>query len=224
MLISRLKYSVLSSTLILLLACGCSYPGYKSVESQAGIIENNISNTGWFSDENESLYNTLVEISGNRYSGLLAIKSGGIENHRVVMITEFGLKIFDMEFLPGGEFILHYCMEAINKGYIVKMLRNDFEMMFMNVQAKDVVKMLENSSGEIMLKRKDDGKTYRFFIGPGSGKVKSIIRSSLTGRQAKVDFSGDSGIIPFSVNIKHYKIKININLELVNEGITAADE
>lgn len=224
MLISRLRYSVLNSTLILLLACGCSYPGYKSVDFQAGVIEKNISHPGWFSSENESLFNTLVEISGNRYSGLLAVKSGGTENHRIVMITEFGLKIFDMEFLPEGQFILHYCMEAINKKLIVDMLRSDFELMFMKIPSPNVVRMKENSSGDIMIKAKEDGKTYRFFIGSGSGSVSSVVRSSLTGRQARVDFSGAGGVIPSSVNIKHFKIRININLELVNESITASDE
>ncbi len=219
-----MKLSVLNSICFLLLLSSCTYSAYKQDDPYAASGFRDVPSLGWFEGNTNCLFNTSVEIFKNRYSGLLVIKHEISGSNRVVLITEFGLKIFDMEFFPGGDFRLHYCMEAINKDYIINMLRKDFELIFRSRPSKGSSVMLaERKTGGLVLKEKENAKKYYFYIDGNTGRVSNIIKASPLGKKTRADFYGKKGNVPDSVSIEHYNIKLNIKLDLIDESLPSAD-
>ena len=92
---------------------GCSFgllEGYQKTEQVS------IAPVSWFkTDSDHLLMNTTIDVMKNHFSGLMVIKSLTDGGYRVVFITEVGLKIFDMEFVPGETVKVHYFMDALNK-------------------------------------------------------------------------------------------------------------
>ena len=112
----RGKYMGLPLLIIhFLMYSGCSFgllEGYQKTEQVS------IAPVSWFkTDSDHLLMNTTIDVMKNHFSGLMVIKSLTNGGYRVVFITEVGLKIFDMEFVPGktGEGALFYgCPEQKN--------------------------------------------------------------------------------------------------------------
>jgi hypothetical protein len=221
---SPLKLSALNSIAILLLFTGCAYTAYRHDGAQDTGTALYGDSPDWFGGEDQSLFTASAGIFGRSFSGLLVIKPDISGSHRVILITEFGLKIFDMEFLPDGGFELHYCVDAINKKYIINMLRKDFELIFRK-------KPLLGSSGVMtervsrlpVIKEKEHGKKYFYYVNEG-GSIKSIVRSSVTGKKVRADFYGRQGVMPDSLSILHYNVKMNLKLERIDENIPSSDE
>jgi len=219
-----LKLSALNSICFLLLLSSCTYYAYKQDVPYAASGFMDIHSQEWFEGSTNCLFNTSIEIFKNRYSGLLVIKNEISGSNRVVLVTEFGLKIFDMEFFPGGDFRFHYCMDAINKNYIINMLRKDFALIFKSRPSKGSSVMLEErKTGGPVLKEKENAMKYYFYIDANTGRVNSIIKASPLGKKTRAYFYGKEGNVPDSVRIEHYNIKLNIKLDLIDENLPSAD-
>src|SRR4030042_6019263 len=124
----HLKNLVLSSLCFLLLS-GCSFSLINNFQriSEAAVNNNVIP---WFQgDTNRFLFYTNIDIYKNHFGGLMVIKPFTENSHRVLFITEVGIKIFDMELFRNGDFILHYCMDALNRKSVIRTLKNDIGLL-----------------------------------------------------------------------------------------------
>ncbi len=110
----RHKHAGLPLLLIILFCLnGCSFgllEGYQKTEQVS------MAPVSWFkTDSDHLLMNTTIDVMKNHFSGLMVIKTLTNGGYRVVFITEVGLKIFDMEFVPGETVKVYYLMDALNK-------------------------------------------------------------------------------------------------------------
>jgi hypothetical protein len=175
----------------------------------------------WFQgDHNSILYKTSIDIYKNHFSGLMVIKPVSDESHRILFITELGIKIFDMEFFRNGEFRLHYCLEALNRRSVIRTLKNDLGLMIHNIPDlnKKIKIFGDVQSGQTVIKQKSGLGARHYFVGEGFNCVDVIIQTSGTGKKVNLRFYGTPENLIDSVMISHYKIKLDIHLTALHEN------
>src|SRR5690606_15189375 len=83
----------------------------------------------YFSDkEKDYLYRANIEAYGNTFGGLFIVKKTGDEVHRVVLTTDFGFKMLDVE-VSQNSFEVHFIIEQLNRKAFRKTLEEDFKVL-----------------------------------------------------------------------------------------------
>jgi hypothetical protein len=181
----------------------------------------------WFQrEDNPILYETAVDIYKNHFSGLMVIKSISEESHRAVFITELGIKVFDMEFFSKGDFILHYCLEAMNRRSIIRTLQNDIGLMIRNVPDQNIkYKVFSDrlSHVKIIMQRSGPGTRY-YFMETGSHNINKIIQHTGLRKKVNLQFYSTSDNRIDSIKISHYNIKLDIQLTPLHENKSGISE
>lgn len=175
--------------------------------------------TSWFqSDTGRYLFQSSIDIYSNNYSGLLFVKPLG-DSHRILFITETGIKIFDMEFFRTGDSRIHYCLEAMNRKSVINALGKDMYLMLYNIAENGKVKMMQDKdTGILLIRSKDDKGTRYCAINEKTGKVDELISAGVLTNKLNIRFFSTSGTYPDSINISHYNLKLNIHLVNLNEN------
>ena len=211
----------------MLLLSGCSASLVKRLqrlpESRSAVNEL----IPWFQgDHNPILYKTTIDIYQHHFSGLMVIKPVSEESHRVVFITETGIKIFDMEFFSQGDAVLHYCLEVMNRRSVIRTLKNDIGLMIRNVPEPDkkVTVFADRESKKKIIRQKTGLGACYFFIREDSHNVDAIIQTTGTGKKVNLCFYSAAENLIDSVKVSHYKIKLELHLSALHENKTNASE
>jgi hypothetical protein len=216
-LIFRLKNLVLSSVLIVLLT-GCSYPQFNSFQrtSEAVISLNDVK--PWFVEgQDHYLFSAEIDIYRNHFGGMMVIKYLSKESCRVVYITEVGIKVFDMEFFTNGDFKLHYCLDAINRKIIIKTLKKDIGLMLSNIPSNNKITLSEDrKKNETLLKSMGHDGTKYYLLNNKSLRVEEILTKKSLQKKVEIRYFYSQSELD-SVRIKHYNIRLRINLSRINE-------
>jgi len=212
---------------LLLLLSGCSaflVNGLQRLpESRSPVNEL----TPWFhGDHNPKLYKTTIDIYQYHFSGLMVIKQVSEQSHRVVFITETGIKIFDMEFFSQGDTELHYCLEALNRRSVIRTLKNDIGLMIRNVPEPDkkVKVFADREIKKKIIRQKTGLGACYYFIREDSHNVDTIIQTTGTGKKVNLCFYSAAENLIDSVKVSHYKIKLELHLSALHENKTNASE
>ncbi|MFT5648091.1 MAG: hypothetical protein ACI976_002787 [Aureispira sp.] len=144
--------------------------------------------------------------------GLLAIKQLSEGNYRTILMTSFGMTLFDFEFGNNG-FVVHKVLEQMDRKLLLKIIEQDIEMLL----SRDILgnKAIEFKRGQypkekIVLKTKLNGKAH-FFIQEGQQKTTVIHQK----RAVTVRLSEYLANIPRSIDIQHHNIPLSIKLTLL---------
>jgi len=195
---------------------GCSFgllEGYQKSEQVS------VTPVSWFkTDSDHLLMNTNIDVMKNHFSGLMVIKSLTNGGYRVVFITEVGLKIFDMEFVPGETVKVHYFMEALNKKILIRTLSADLKLLLFQPQENEKPVMYNSSPGQIMARYKHKRKRDYYEIAAVTGKPVQAYQVSGTSKKARIDYYSRDGIQIDSVNIVHYHVNLRIGMYLIHEN------
>ena len=126
---------LLNSLLFLLLFSSCSPGILKNFRKTDSFSVNRVDFYPFFpSADTTHLFNMQIDFRKNHFSGLLLIKSVQPDVYAIVFTTHFGMSVFDLEF-DKGEFRVNYCIEALNKKNVVRLLENDFRiLLFLNIE------------------------------------------------------------------------------------------
>jgi hypothetical protein len=173
----------------------------------------------WFSgDTGRYLFQSSIDIFRNNFSGLLFIKP--LEaSHRILFITEMGIKIFDMEIFRNGNPKVHYCLEAVNRKSVTKTLGKDLSLMIFSVAENDKVKMMqERSTAKKVIRSKDCNGTRFCSISEKTGKVEELISTGALTKKLNIKFYSESKAEPDSIILSHYNLKLNIHLVKLDEN------
>jgi hypothetical protein len=173
----------------------------------------------WFkTDSDHVLMNTTIDVIKNHFSGLMVIKSQPGNGYRVVFLTEIGLKIFDMEFIPGNPVKVHYFMEALNRKILVKTLSADMKLLLVLPEKDEEPVVYEGPSAQKMVKFKNKrGRNY-YEISPLTGKPVQAYQVSGTSKKVRIDYYSKGGEEIDSVNIVHDHVNLRISMHLINEN------
>ena len=206
-----------AAIVLLLLNNSCSvsiFPGYKSANDTV-----HSSPVSWFqTDTGHYLFNTKIDLMKNHFSGLMVIKPAGVDNYRVVMITETGLKILDMEFSPDKAVQVHYIMEAMNRKTLIKTLSNDISLVLMNHLSHAQPEILtEKGSGDAVFKYRYKGKQFYYYM--HENEINPYFVKQVRGitHQVNAGFYGKAGTGPDSILISHQHIALTVHLYRIIE-------
>lgn len=154
-----------------------------------------------------------VTFKENNLSGMLAMTEEGNRAYRIVMMTTFGMQIFDFS-ISRDSFIVHSCMEQLNKKVILNLLRDDFRSILM-LDVPDQFKCLlyqtpANSQRWGCSLRTKNGE-YNYLLYPnGTNYIRMVGRGS--------GLKGMIGVFDEDVvMIEHAKLGLKINLKQIKQ-------
>lgn len=206
---------------LLLNSCSLSlFPGYhRQAETDA------VAPASWFqSDSSHFLFNTKIDLMKDHFSGLMVVKPFPDSSYRVVFLTEVGLKIFDLEFMPDRQVKVHYMMDAMNRKALVNTLSNDISLVLMNG--------LQRLQPEVLGLKDSHDLVFRFKIGSrkncyyvASQNNRPYLARQVAGISRKVtaDLYGNPHAGIDSVKIKHDNLRLAISLYRIIENPHAAE-
>lgn len=180
----------------------------------------------WFRNlDSYSLFNASVTMRKNHTTGIMVIHPLPVGGHKVVFMTEFGLKIFDMEFNDTGDLKLHYCMPALNRKPVIKVLGSDIGMITGNgITDRFLSALYDRQTGDVIYRFRSKRKRYFHIVGSETRKVSSVIRTSSTFRKVRADFYGKGGNLPDSILLEHDHMNLIIKLTHINETRSTSHE
>ena len=206
---------VLSVLLVFILTNSCGT--LPKVSLPPGAHERPVS---WFrSDTGHFLFNTSINVMKNHFSGLTVVKPLKMDNYRVIMITETGLKILDMEFFPDSLPKVHYIMEQMNRRILVRTLQKDMSIMLMNHLQNTAPVWYDNfiiNPGNTAL-FKVNGEKYFYIMEPEQVRPSVALLGKGRKFNVEVNFFGtpDRGID--SLKLSHNNINLSIRLSRIHE-------
>lgn len=141
-----MRYLLLSSCLLFLAGCASVYKGLQPAVGDVNSIQKFRPNL------QRALYKADIDITSHHLSGLLLIKTLPDSSVRMVFSSEMGVKFFDFEYKPTGEFKVYSVIKQMDKGPVIKTLKKDLELiLFPPKDAKNAYL------------RKDDKQLYYIF-------------------------------------------------------------
>ncbi len=180
----------------------------------------------WFQDDGTyGLFSATIDMRNNHYTGIMVVDPLPSGGHRVVFMTEFGLKIFDMEFIAGGASKLHYCMTALNKKAVVRTLSNDIGLVVRDeISGRPYSVLYDRQTGNNVFKVRKKRMRYYYAVDQETNKISSVLQTGSLFKKVKADFCCTRGNIPDSVRLDHHNIRLTIKLAKIDEIVTVSDE
>jgi hypothetical protein len=202
--------------IILFCSSGCSFgllEGYQKAQQVS------MAPVSWFkTDSDHLLMNTTIDLMKYHFSGVMVIKTLTNGGYRVVFITEVGLKIFDMEFVPGKPVQVYYFMDALNKKILIKTLSADLKLLLIQPQEDEKPVLYNSPSGQKMARYKHKRKRDYYEISALTGKPVQAYQVTVTSKKARIDYHSRDGMQIDSVIINHYHVNLRIGMHLINEN------
>lgn len=202
--------------IFMLLLVSCAPSGFPQTHKAEDIPAD--APVSWFRDDSASfLFNTRIDLFKKHFSGLLVFKNMGGDTFRVVFITEVGLKIMDLEVPPVGEPKVWYIMDAMNKKALVRTLSGDLKLMIMPFASVDPVKCyaVGDDFEKYVYKYKSDKQKCFLLRSSMAQEPIEIRQAGWLSNKVKVNFYGNPEAQLDSIFLKHYKIKLQMNLQRI---------
>ncbi len=211
---------VLTLLFIVFSFSGCSFGLLKGYEKTEQV---SIAPVSWFkTDSDHLLMNTTIDVMKNHFSGLMVIKSLNDSGYRVVFLTEVGLKIFDLEFVPGEKVKVHYFMDALNKKILIRTLSSDLGLLLAQPETDKKPKVYESPANQKMVRYKHKRHRDYYRISAVTGRPFEAIQVSRTSKKARIDYYSSNGVQIDSVHIVHYHVNLRIGMHRINENLQDA--
>ena len=204
----RIRYLLLSSSLLILLSCSTAHK-----QTQFAITD--ISSIQKFKPAfSVALYNTTVDVVGNHLSGLLLIKKMPDSSTRMVFSSEMGLTFFDFEFSANGDFKVHSIIKKMNKRSVLKTLRHDFELILMN--GLDSSQASIRNEGDLICFAFPQSKGFNYYFTDATRSVLvRIERASKKKTVVEAIMQNYINGIPDTIGISHKTFNFTIGLKRI---------
>ncbi len=161
----------------------------------------------------ELLYKAKIDIRGNPYSGLFAIRIFPDETYRVVFLNELGMKFFDFETGSKG-LTAHFCFEAFQKPGIQKVLEETVNTLFLSGKPFEKGKASITQGGDFTVYPVTLDRKKYCFINNRSGNLERIVREGWFSPRMMIEFS-DYNQFPADIHITFPTKKIEILLHIL---------
>jgi len=206
MLQFRMRYLLLSSFLLIFMACSPAYKQMQAATGDAGSLQK------FKPAFTVALYNTQVDVVGNHLSGLLLIKKMPDSSTRMVFSNEIGFKFFDFEFSADGNFKVYSIISKMNKKSVIKTLRHDFELVLMEKLADKNVSV--RTANGLLYYVYPQTKGYNYYITDSTGnKLIRMERASKKKTVVEAVMENYINGIPDTIGISHKTFNFTIGLK-----------
>jgi len=210
-----LKNLVLNSIILIFLGSGCSlnrYTSYKPPEPVNEILFK-------LTDDGESaFFNAQVKYPGNHMSGVLVLQPGLTGSNRIVLLTVFGMKVFDIELTANNEMLVHYVMEPLNRKSVLNAFNDLLGLLVFDFNNKELVKSLKNkNTGDLAYLMKDNKCRYLVVTNEENSSLKYIKRKDKIIQSVVMDVYHNDKFLPDSLVLSRKPPMLNIVLSRIYE-------
>lgn len=197
---------------LLFLFTSCSLQTTEGLR-QIAFVHKEISNPYFANPNLDYVYKAKIEVYNANLGGILIIKKTGSQSHRIVMTTEFGSKLLDLEY-DGTTFTKNFVVKELDRKFILNVLEEDFKLLL--IDKATIVAAFESPTNRVF--KTENGNRFSFyFLANASEKLEKIINTSKTKEKVEVDFTSSDGKIAERISIVHNNIKLKIDLEKFKE-------
>ncbi len=163
--------------------------------------------------ERDYVYKAKFQFLKHHFGGILIIKKINENHHRVVFTTEFGNKLFDMEF-EDGDFSVNFILDKLNRKFILKMLQYDFQTL-LNQNIK-VSNQYSNMEEDIF---RSEGKEFQnyYVFSKGTGQLTKIVSANRNKEKLIITFLVTDKDISTSINLNHKRFKAKMDLNYIGQ-------
>lgn len=213
-----MKYLLLSSLIFITIAC--SSFNYNSLEKKADIVVSDTTLSLLGNDNYTLLFKTQVNVYGKYFSGILFFKKLSDNISRAVLLTEFGVKLLDIEFTNDSS-IFHYKMEQLDNKYVLNTLNNDFKIILNQFRYEKKAELFEESkTKKIITKIKTDLGFLFYYVNNITQKIEQIDNVNKNKPVLTIKITKYKDNIPEIIFIQHETILLNISLLLLESHDT----
>jgi len=164
--------------------------------------------------EKTIIYKADITFYKNNFGGLLVIKKIEDKNYRIVLTTQFGLKIFDFE-LNHSKLNVVFCIDQLNKKMIIKTFEEDFNLLLLQ-QNFDYLFVINNTELKQKIWQLNSGKINTFYIQNNeSASIDIISKRKRNSEKISVGLRSYKNDLPGEIKLEHHNIKLKINLKLL---------
>jgi hypothetical protein len=167
-------------------------------------------------DFNKVIYKTAADAGDIHVSGLLLIKSMPDSSTRIVLTNEMGFTYFDFGFLTGNRFVIYQITPKMNRKYLLKTLRKDFELI-----------LFRNLDSNNYYIKKDSSLIYHGFLQSGGinyyitdSRCLHLVKMERASKKKAVTEARFSeniyGNTPDSILIRHLNYNFTISLNKIS--------
>lgn len=208
--------NLLLSSIILFALSGCKFGHYGGLKETAK--ENATSFKPIFGENFSSfLYKTNIRVYGKEFSGLLITKQIQPKDYRVIFTTELGMKLFDFEF-KDTSFTLHYCVSQFNRPVLLKTIQQDIEILLMNdLERKPATYHTDKKDLYDIQKVGFNNRFNYYYHEKASQHIVRIEHSKKRTIKTIFTLNDYKADLPGNIVIKHYNIKLRIELNLLKK-------
>lgn len=187
---------------LLLLVCGCGPKPSNGAKAQIAPVSN-----PYFSNPSaDYVYRTKISIYGNELGGILIAKKISDSAHRVVLTTDFGNTLIDIE-VGQTSFKVNSIVAELDRKILLNTLRDDFRLLFREqFWGTDIY--LENDK---MVYECVEGRNYSR-VSTSQGKFESIRQGTRRKDDVNVSFQSENDIFADKIEIQHYNIRLKIEM------------
>lgn len=204
----HLRYLTISILFIVLNSC--------STKITDGLISQEISlnevvNPYFSNRELDYVYKASLDYKNHYFGGLLIIKKLNTNHHRVVFTSEFGNKIFDLEFKEDvGQ--INFIMDQLNRKNMIKMLVHDLGLL-VRENARVINQYVGGEFVYYEANWKGDKNYYVFY---DSDKVlNKIVSSNCRKQEVSIEFHVNEVGLAQQIDIIHVDTELKIGLKLL---------
>ena len=162
---------------------------------------------------NSFLFKTSLTYGSKlEFGGMLMLKQVAADNYRVILMTKFGMTMFDFEFGNKG-FVVHKAFEQLNKKIFLKILKQDIGMLLSRDVLGSQAIVFEKGrfpKNKKVLKFKMNKKTH-YFVQGNHNRLNEIHR----GQAVSIKLSEYTASIPQCIDIQHHNIPLRMKLTLL---------
>ncbi|MFK5878052.1 MAG: hypothetical protein QM478_01005 [Flavobacteriaceae bacterium] len=197
-----MRYLIISLCLLMI---GCSsYP--KKNNFVLDEIESPKTLNPYFSDSIDYVYKAQISIMDNNFGGILIIKKINNQEHRVVLTTEMGNKLFDFSYIKDN-FIVNSILKEMDKKILINLLKKDFKVLIEDDPIR--INSFTNDADRIFQAEIYSKDYFYFFKG---NSLEKIINTKNGKENTEFIFSEIDNDIAKNIQILHSKINLEITL------------
>lgn len=163
----------------------------------------------YFSDpELDYVYRAHISAYSNEFSGVFIVKKITKDQHRVVLTTDFGFKLLDVE-LSQSRFKIHFIAEQLDRKLIRKTLERDFKLLL-----KPSFTVYETYTSERfdIYKSKDNKRFHYVMISNSSGLLEKVMETTNIKEKVSFHFFAKKNTFADSILVEHRDIDLKIKL------------
>jgi len=195
---------------ILSLCLGCGFKELNNLNIYNS-YKNKIENP-YFSNKKTD-YNYIVEIEKNKkkINGIISIKKIDSVYHRIVFMSEFGYKLFDIE-VSRNDLKWKLINDEIDKKYIKKLLRENITNL---IYGSNKIKFAYKKNNRLIYKSKEERKEILYLLDKKNTLIE-IYNLNKGFKKRFISFNKIRNNIAENIKIQNFNPSITIDLEFLN--------